>query len=183
MQQTWQEVCLVTSHNPESGCSEALILNRPITKSINKQLATLLLEGSNGNGKGSFSYDFVDMMVQAFGTEAGVYMGGPDGQEDPAKLIHGIPNLPGAREVAPGTAIYQGGWEAAVEGVLKGTYKPLDFRFFLGRQEYNPRENPERGLLNAKVLDGAYQPVACARSLALKQCLGLPKPLWHEGTS
>ncbi|KAJ1482350.1 hypothetical protein T484DRAFT_1804143, partial [Baffinella frigidus] len=22
--------------------------------------------------------------------------------------------------------------------------------------------------------------VACARPLALKQCLGLPKPLWHE---
>ena len=22
--------------------------------------------------------------------------------------------------------------------------------------------------------------MACARSVALKQCLGLPKPLWHE---
>ena len=172
----------MTSHNPENGCSEALILNRPITKAINKQLANLLLEGSSGSGAGSFSYDFVDMVVQAFGTEAGVYMGGPDMQEEPAMLIHGIPNLPGARELAPGTSIYQGGWEAAVEGVLKGLYKPLDFGFFLGRQSYDPKENPQRGNLLGKVQDGAYQPVACARSLALKQCLGLPKPLWHEGT-
>ncbi|CAB9517539.1 Uncharacterized ACR, COG1678 [Seminavis robusta] len=178
--QTWQEICLLLSHNPESGCSEALILNRPITKSINKQLAKMLLEGSNGSGVGSFSYDFVDMVVQAFGKEAAVYMGGPHHQDEPASLIHGIPNLPGAREIAPGTNIYRGGWEAAVEGVIKGTYKPLDFRFFLGRQSYDPKEFPERGALLQKVQDGAYQPLACARSLALKQCLGLPKPLWHE---
>lgn len=178
---TWQEICLVTSHDPESGCSEAIILNRPITKAVNKKLATLLLEGGNGSGKGTFSYDFVDMVVQAFGAEAGVYMGGPDGQEEPAKLIHGIPNLAGARELAPGTGIYQGGWHAAVEGILEGTYRPLDFRFFLGRQSYNPKKNPQRGSLITKVEEGAYQPLACARSLALKQCLGLPKPLWHEG--
>ena len=62
------------SHNPETGCSEAVILNRPITKSINKQLAVLLLEGSSGSGKGSFSYDFVDQLVQTFGKEATVYL-------------------------------------------------------------------------------------------------------------
>lgn len=150
-QQTWQEICLVTAHNPESGCSEALILNRPITKSINKQLATLLLKGGNGSAEGSFSYDFVDMIVQAFGAEAGVYMGGPDMQDKPAMLLHGISNLPGAKEIAPGTSIYQGGWEAAVDGVLNGTYKPLDFRFFLGRQSYDPEKNPIRGNLVRKV--------------------------------
>jgi Uncharacterized ACR, COG1678 len=170
------------SHNPESGVSEAVILNRPITKSINKQLGKLLLEGSNGSGVGSFSHDFVDLVVQAFGDQAAVYMGGPHRQDDPALLIHGFPNLPGAMEIAPGTNIYRGGWEAAVEGVLKGMFQPLDFRFFLGRQSYDPKVFPERGALQQKVQDGAYQPLACARSLALKQCLGLPKPLWHEGT-
>jgi Uncharacterized ACR, COG1678 len=170
------------SHSPESGVSEAVILNRPITKSINKQLAKLLLEGSNGSGVGSFSHSFVDLVVQAFGDQAAVYMGGPHRQDDPALLIHGIPNLPGAMEIAPGTNIFRGGWEAAVEGVLKGTFQPLDFRFFLGRQSYDPKVFPERGALLQKVQDGAYQPLACARSLALKQCLGLPKPLWHEGT-
>lgn len=108
-------------------------------------------------------------------------MGGPDYQDEPAMLIHGIPNLSGAQEVAPGTNIYQGGLEAAVLGILNGHYKPLDFRFFLGRQSYDPVENPKRGALVKKVDDGVYQPIACARSLALKQCLGLPKPLWHEG--
>jgi len=178
--QTWQEICLVTAHNPETGCSESLIINRPIAKSINKQLAVYLLDGSDGSGKGRFAFDFMDKLVQAFGNEAGVYMGGPDGQEGPALLIHGISNLEGATELAPGTSIYQGGWEAAVEGVLNGTYKPLDFRFFMGRQTYDPKENPKRGNLVALVTGGAYQPVACARSVALKQCLGLPKPLWHE---
>ena len=169
------------SHNPETGCSESVVLNRPITKSINKQLANMLLEGTNGSGKGSFSYDFVDLVVQAFGREAAVYMGGPDRQDDPALFIHGIPNLRGATELAPGTGIYRGGMEAGVEGILKGEYKPLDFRFFLGRQSYDPKEHAERGALIQKIEQGAYQPLACARTLALKQCLGLPKPLWHEG--
>jgi putative transcriptional regulator len=180
-QQSWQEICLLLSDNPESGCSESIIINRPITKSINKSLAKIMLEGSSGSGVGSFSPDFMDSVVRAFGTEAAVYMGGPDMQEEPAMLIHGIANLPGSIEVAPGTGIYRGGWEGAVDGVLQGDYKPLDFRFFLGRQIYDPARNPQRGVLLQKVRDGKYQPVACARSLALKQCLGLPKPLWHEG--
>lgn len=121
------------------------------------------------------------MVVQAFGKEAGVYLGGSDLADEPAMLIHGIPDLPGARELAPGTSIFCGGWEAAVEGVLKGLYKPLDFRFFIGRQSFDPKENPERGNLVGKIQQGCYQPIACARPLALKQCLGLPKPLWHEG--
>jgi Uncharacterized ACR, COG1678 len=158
-------------------------------------LATLLLEGISGSESASgsrsssskekknsnpFPYAFADRVVQAFGQEVAVYMGGPDGQTEPALLLHGIPNLNGAEELAPGTGIYQGGWEAAVDGVLQGLYQPLEFRFFIGRQAYDPTENPKRGTLTSKVQQGAYQPVACARSLALKQCLGLPKPLWHE---
>jgi len=27
---------------------------------------------------------------------------------------------------------------------------------------------------------GKYQPIASARCIALKQCIALPKPLWHE---
>jgi len=36
------------------------------------------------------------------------------------------------------------------------------------------------GELDVKVLLGKFQPVACARSIVLKQCISLPKPLWHE---
>jgi hypothetical protein len=160
-------------------------------------LATLLLEGisssdsdrESGGGGGRekenatrFPFAFADRVVQAFGQEVAVYMGGPNGQNEPALILHGIPNLKGAQELAPGTGIYQGGWEAAVEGVLQGMYQPLEFRFFIGRQIYDVKENPKRGTLVSKIEQGSYQPVACARSLALKQCLGLPKPLWHEGT-
>jgi hypothetical protein len=173
----------VLSHNPQTGISESVIINRPISTNINKAFATVLVEGPNGRGKDSHSYEFVDEMVRAFGRQAAIYMGGPDLQEEPALLIHGLSNLRGAREVAPGTGIYQGGLEAAVEGINQGIYQPLDFRFFIGRQLYNPQQNPKgRGNLLQTVRQGQYQPVACARSLALKQCLGLPKPLWHEGT-
>ena len=48
-------------------------------------------------------------------------------------------------------------------------------RFFVGCQKY--RESA----LEVAVHLGLYQPIACARSLALKQCISLPKPLWHEG--
>ena len=140
----------------------------------------MMLQGSDGSGVGNFGYQFVDKVVQAFGSEAAVYMGGPDMQQSPAMLIHGIAHLPGAIEISKGTGIYKGGWEGAVEGILDGKYRPLDFRFFIGRQCYDPESNPQRGNLLQKVKDGKYQPVACARSLALKQCLGLPKPLWHE---
>jgi hypothetical protein len=64
--------------------------------------------------------------------------------------------------------VYVGGLEAALDGVLAGRFKPLDFRFFVGRR---------RGLAAETA---GYLSIACARPLALKQCLGLPKPLWHE---
>ena len=67
-----------------------------------------------------------------------------------------------------------GGLDAAIEGIMAGKYKPLDFRFFVGSNEY------VNGELDAKVLAHKYQPVACARSVILKQCIQLPKPLWHE---
>lgn len=68
-----------------------------------------------------------------------------------------------------------GGIEAAVKGVLDGEYSPLEFRFFVGCHSY------EESALDVAVHLGKYQPVACARSVALKQCISLPKPLWHEG--
>ena len=56
----------------------------------------------------------------------------------------------------------------AAELILAGKAEPLDFRWFVGRRAAVSTD------------DGAWCPVACARPVALKQCLGLPKPLWHE---
>ena len=92
----------------------------------------------------------------------------------PATIIHGISDLPGATEISPGSNIYRGGLDAAVDGVLDGKYSPLEFRFFVGCHDY------EESMLDVEVLLGKYQPIACARALALKQCISLPKPLWHE---
>lgn len=110
---------------------------------------------------------FIDRFVAAFGRKCAVYLGGPDEQFAPGLLIHGI-DLPGATELAPGTGIFVGGVEAAVEAVEKGERQPLDFRFFVGRRT------------QLSTADGAWTSIACARPVALKQCLGLPKPLWHE---
>ena len=112
----------------------------------------------------------------AFSAECAVYIGGPDEQSKAATVIHGIADLPGAVEISPGAQIYQGGLEAAITGVLDGKYNPLEFRFFVGCHAY------EESALEVAVHLGKYQPVACARSVALKQCISLPKPLWNEGT-
>lgn len=159
-----------------------MVINRPISTGINVQLAKVLLEGNDESGKGKYEYDFIDRFVQAFRSDGIVYNGGPHAQAKPAMLIHGIPELEGATEIAPGMGIFRGGVKAAVEGILEGKYTALEFRFFLGKYSYNPEKYPERGALLSKIKNCEYQPVACSRALALKQCLRLPKPLWHEGT-
>ena len=105
--------------------------------------------------------------VRACCEQAAVYLGGPEGQSEPGRIVHGF-ELDGARELAAGTRIFCGGMEAAVEAVLSGARGPLDFRFFIGQRT------------ELSTADGAWTSIACARPLALKQCLGLPKPLWHE---
>jgi Uncharacterized ACR, COG1678 len=177
-QETWQEVCLVTEQRRD-GRSRTLVLNRPMAFQLTENLGRLVLFGAypkeGGNGAtGSSRQDLIRFMM-AFKHECAVYVGGPDEQGKPATLIHGIPDLPGAVEISPGSKIYQGGVEAAIDGVLGGKYSPLAFRFFVGCHSYH------ESALEVAVHLGKYQPVACARSLALKQCISLPKPLWHEG--
>lgn len=174
-QSSWQEVALVldvqgTGADGGIQKAECVVINRPIARSMSRELATLLLNGSDEARRGIgplYDDEALERFLLAFGKEAAVYVGGPDAQEQPGALVHGF-ELPGATEVAPGTRIYTGGVEAAVEGVLAGTYSPLDFRWFVGRRK------------SVSTSGGAWCPVACSRPLALKQCLGLPKPLWHE---
>jgi hypothetical protein len=178
-QETWQEVCLVLERDEEKGTAETLVLNRPMSLKLTENLSRLVLYGayqsSASGAQSSVKVDLVKFML-AFGAECAVYVGGTDKQDQPATMIHGIKGLPGSREISPGSGIFVGGLEAAVEGILYGKYKPLDFRFFVGCHTY------DESTLDVSVVLGKYQPVACARSLALKQCISLPKPLWHEGT-
>mmetsp|Transcript_110192 Transcript_110192/g.318487 ORF Transcript_110192/g.318487 Transcript_110192/m.318487 type:complete len:465 (-) Transcript_110192:212-1606(-) len=175
-QETWQEVCLVLEN--EGGNSKTLVLNRPMAFKLTENLGKLVLQGAftPKNTNDMKLVDRRDLMrfMMAFSAECAVYVGGPDNQGDPAIMIHGIPDLPGAEEISPGSRIYRGGVDAAVDGVLEGKYSPLEFRFFVGCHEFD-----ESGL-DVAVHLGKYQPIACARSVALKQCISLPKPLWHE---
>lgn len=158
----------------QEGTCTTVVLNRPMAMKLTENLARLVLNGAFVSSS-SPKTDLVKFVL-AFGNECAVYVGGSQGQQEPALMLHGIKDLPGAVEISPGSGIYKGGLAAAVDGVIEGKYKPLDFRFFVGRHEY------EESMLDVQVLLGKYQPIACARSLALKQCISLPKPLWHEGT-
>jgi putative transcriptional regulator len=172
-QETWQEVCLVLERNVERGTATTLVLNRPMAMKLTENLARLVLNGAFTTINLGKKKDLVKFVL-AFGNECAVYVGGSQGQEEPAIMLHGIADLPGATEISPNSGIYRGGIQAAIDGVLEGKYQPLDFRFFLGRHVY------DESTLDVQVLLGKYQPIACARSLALKQCISLPKPLWHE---
>lgn len=186
-QETWQEVCLVLSLQTQS--QTAVVLNRPMALQLTDALGKMVLFGTyrrrqtsstididNNNKSSSTPAVLLRDFVRAFGSECAVYVGGPDCQDEPAIVVHGIAHLSGAQKIA--TGLYQGGLYAAVQGVLEGVYQPLDFRFFVGRHEYDT--NKHGTTLDLDILMGKYQPVACARSLALKQCIQLPKPLWHE---
>ena len=177
-QETWQEVCLVLEQKGSN--AKTLVLNRPMAFKLTENLGKLVLQGAfmtNVAGDNTKLVDRRDLMrfMMAFSSECAVYVGGPDNQGDPAIMIHGIKDLPGATEISPGSNIYRGGMDAAVDGVLDGKYSPLEFRFFVGCHEFTDSE------LDLSVLLGKYQPIACARSVALKQCISLPKPLYHEG--
>ena len=78
------------------------------------------------------------------------------------------------REVSRGARVYVGGLAAAVAALNKGEGQPLDYRLFVGRKVR------AKDALEREVKQGLWQCAVCARPVALKQCLALPKPLWHE---
>jgi len=175
-QDTWQEVCLVTEKN-ENGLGSTVVLNRPMSFSLSDSIARLVLFGAYRNDLGPDETELLVKFSIAFDKEVFVYLGGPDELESSASVIHGIATLKGSKEIAPGTGIYIGGTEAveaAVHGIMQGMCSPSDFRFFVGKHRYLD------GQLDLACLLGKYQPVACSRALALKQCKALPKPLFHE---
>lgn len=153
----WQSVVFLMRHRRVSGVegSWGLILNRPSGYTIQQALAQV---------------NQADASLSVFGRNA-IYIGGfrSDGQS--MYFLHGH-DLPGAEEIMPG--VFMGGLDAAAEEVLKGTLPASDFRFFVGRVDWQP------GTLEKEVEGGLWFPAACARSLVLKQCIRLPKPLWRE---
>ena len=160
----------------DTGSASALVLNRPMAFKVTDHLAQLVLQGSfaRANEAKYGPYPDLELFMRAFGQECAVYIGGPDEQDAPATLIHGFKDLVGAKEISPGANIYMGGIDAAIQGVIDGKYQALDFRFFAGKHNFDDN------MLELECLLGKYQPIACARPLALKQCMALPKPLWHE---
>ena len=171
-QEAWQQVCLVLSASGEGAARESVVLNRPLAKAIDYSLAQLLVSGEEAGDNLEGRADTVaNKLTMAFGREAAVYWGGPEKQRTGGLLVHGVAGLAGSVEVAPGMRIYTCAGldvEAAADAVLAGKCSPLDFRWFIGRHA------------TLRTSGAEWVSIACARPIALKQCLGLPKPLWHE---
>ena len=170
---SWQEVVLVIKDDADGAVG--VVLNRPAATEGAPHLSRALVEALESDGGAKVTTDAFD---GAFGKTIAAYVGKPAAREggsaNKAMVVHGLDDVEGARELAPNLGIYRGGAAAAAERVQAGTAEPLDFRFFIGRYEWGPGE------LAKDVRDGVYRPAACSRGVALKQCLGLPKPLWHE---
>lgn len=113
-QENWQEVCLVVEQQDGSSSkTKTLVLNRPMAFQLTDNIGRLVLNGAFQTGsdvKDMPIADRKDLMrfMMAFSSECAVYVGGPDDQNNPAIMIHGIPDLPGAVEISPGSKIYQG---------------------------------------------------------------------------
>lgn len=176
-QDTWQEVCLVAEKNEQNGMASTLVLNRPMAFSLSDSIARLILFGAYKNDLGPEEMEHLVKFSIAFDKEIYCYLGGPDELEKSACVVHGIADLKGSKEIAPNTGIYLGhreSIEAAVHSIMQGMQSPSDFRFFVGKHRYLD------GRLDLECVLGKYQPIACSRALALKQCKALPKPLFHE---
>ena len=121
-------------------------------------------------------------------------VGGPEGQAEPGTLVHGNSEVfekaatgGDCGELSGGSRIYlgsgPGGKVAASEAIRESRVDSqqkaennavLGYRLFVGKRRWGPGE------LEREVAQGCWQCAAVARPVALKQCLGLPKPLWHE---
>ena len=175
-QDTWQEVCLVVERK-ENGAGATLVLNRPMAFTLSDSIARLVLFGAYRNDLSPEELELLVKFSIAFDKEIYCYLGGPDELEKSAYILHGIAGLEGSKEIAPNTGIFMGhgaAIEAAVTLIMQGMYSPSDFRFFVGKHSYLD------GRLDLECVLGKYQPIACSRAVALKQCKALPKPLFHE---
>ncbi|CAI7911455.1 unnamed protein product [Closterium sp. NIES-53] len=152
----WQAAVFLVEHGGPDRESWGLLLNRPSGFTIQMALAKV---------------NRVEEASLAVFARNAIYIGGFKSDGSTLYFMHGH-DLPGAKEVMPG--VFMGGLEAAAEQVLLGKMPSSDFRFFVGQVEWQP------GKLQEEVDAGLWYTAACARSLVLKQCLQLPKPLWRE---
>ena len=189
-QKEWQSTMLVLEHDASPGGaaeSVGVVINRPLATSVNAQLARLMLARDGAppaapeRGGDEATAEVERLLVDAFGRDGVVYFGGDERQLDGGLVLHAGGELGGATpEVGAGTGLYAGRGAAALEAVARavkaGELEPLDVRLFVGRCVW------PRGELAARCAPARaeYRAVAAARALVLKQCVGLPKPLWHE---
>lgn len=161
----WQAVILLTRIDASADCIEGLVLNRPTTLTM-KRLP--LIDAATGKHS---------RLCSAFSEER-VYFGGKHNQEL-VMMMHGYSHLRdvhGTYEIRPG--VYLGylpeSFDAACDTVDEGRKPASDYKFFCGRVSWTLDQ------LKGEIESGAWHCASCSRTVALKQCLSLPVPLWCE---
>ncbi|CAM9331869.1 unnamed protein product [Phaeothamnion confervicola] len=107
-------------------------------------------------------------------SECPLYMGGDVGQGT-VQLMHpfGGDRVRDAHVVIPGVSV-GGSTEDVKRLVRDGEASPEQFRFFLALCGWGP------GQLEKEVERGVWYTAAVSKEVVLKQCIGLPVPLWRE---
>eukprot|EP01025_Chloroclados_australasicus_P014945 TRINITY_DN1707_c0_g1_i1.p2 TRINITY_DN1707_c0_g1~~TRINITY_DN1707_c0_g1_i1.p2 ORF type:complete len:322 (-),score=35.56 TRINITY_DN1707_c0_g1_i1:328-1200(-) len=155
----WQQVILVVAHNNRG--TAGLVLNRPSTLTIGNQGRRIL------KSKG-ISVELCNVFP-----DHAIYMGGYEAQHV-MQAIHNNPNIAGSQELISG--VYIGDYEtfpAVYTAALNG-YNTQNVKFFAGFEMWSAEQ------LKSELADGFWICAACSNNVILKQCLGLPVPLWVE---
>jgi len=100
------------------------------------------------------------------------YTGGLQSRER-LVMLHGHPDVPHSAEVGS-TGVFLAELPRALEGALASDHPYGSFKFYVGQMEW------AAGELDQQVEAGAWLPAAASRAVVLKQCIGLPVPLWRE---
>lgn len=152
-----QAVVFLTAHS--SAGSSGLVLNRPLAATA----GDLLSAGVFGRS-----------CVLADELHASpVYLGGSEGFDDgrPVMAVHGI-DVKGAAEPLPG--VFVSGVEELAPMLASGRLQAEEVRLFSGCTKWEPGELERETDANEWFIASA------SAAFPLKQCIGLPTPLWRE---
>eukprot|EP01024_Parvocaulis_polyphysoides_P016208 TRINITY_DN1718_c0_g4_i1.p2 TRINITY_DN1718_c0_g4~~TRINITY_DN1718_c0_g4_i1.p2 ORF type:complete len:314 (-),score=17.87 TRINITY_DN1718_c0_g4_i1:174-1010(-) len=155
----WQLVILVIAHSNQG--TVGLVLNRPSMLTVGNQGRRIL------KSKG-----ISEELCSVF-PDHPIYMGGHSAQHV-MQAIHNKPGIRGCAEIVSG--VFVGDYETfpgISQAALNG-YNTQNVKFFAGLEVWRADQ------LKRELDDGFWISAACSKNIILKQCLGLPTPLWVE---
>ncbi|GAB5367016.1 hypothetical protein AAMO2058_001193700 [Amorphochlora amoebiformis] len=174
---TWQQVVYITDRDSRGG-SRGVTINRPRPECV----------GTLWEERPEVMTREKERFKRIFGSQV-LYAGAPTVEVEVENKVSvgergSRPSRPRTREEKykrrwrpvgdDNDRIYASDIESACDSVESLGACPGHFRIIQGSREWAPGE------VEAEIDAGLWFSVAASRSLILKHCVGLPKPLWHE---